>query len=308
MYCITQPSAYHDNVIKWKHFPRNWPFVRRIHRSPVNSPHKGQWRGVLMHSFICARINGWVNNREAGDSRRHRAHDVIAIFCETFMYYMNSTVKSNIPVNRAAQIRYRPYVCSICVVWAMLWHIMAFLPGCHKGTTWESSLYTCVEISNIRVRISNQHFLFLAFCQLGRNSKGCWIVNIIGQCITNPKWWNTRLWRQCVVDIYIFKMCFLSTQFCKYLFNIPKGEIINEVTIITHANFHCNITSKYTFVRFIKQNFKQIMIHVHSVSRNISKLTIASLHYTSAFISIELQNWTLKAYIYPIFRCADEAP
>ena len=32
----------HDDVIKWKHFPRSWPFVRGIHRSPVNSPHKGQ--------------------------------------------------------------------------------------------------------------------------------------------------------------------------------------------------------------------------------------------------------------------------
>ena len=35
-------GLYHDDVIKWKHFPRYWPFVRRIHRSPVNSPHKGQ--------------------------------------------------------------------------------------------------------------------------------------------------------------------------------------------------------------------------------------------------------------------------
>ena len=34
----------HDDVIKWKHFPRNWPFVRGIHRSPVNSPHKSQRR------------------------------------------------------------------------------------------------------------------------------------------------------------------------------------------------------------------------------------------------------------------------
>ena len=25
----------HDDVIKWKHFPRYWPFVRGIHRSPV---------------------------------------------------------------------------------------------------------------------------------------------------------------------------------------------------------------------------------------------------------------------------------
>ena len=38
----------HDDVIKWKHFPRYWPFGRRSHRSPVNSPHKGQWRGALM--------------------------------------------------------------------------------------------------------------------------------------------------------------------------------------------------------------------------------------------------------------------
>ena len=64
----------HDDVIKWKHFPRYWPFVRGIHRSPVNTPHKGRWRGVLMFSLICARMNGWVNNAEAGDLRRHRAH------------------------------------------------------------------------------------------------------------------------------------------------------------------------------------------------------------------------------------------
>ena len=74
----------HDDVIKWKHFPRYWPFVRGIHRSPVNSPHKGQWRGALMFTLICARINGWVNNREAGDLRRYRAHyDVIVMHCCT---------------------------------------------------------------------------------------------------------------------------------------------------------------------------------------------------------------------------------
>ena len=38
----------HDDVIKWKHFPRYWPFVWGIHRSPVNSPYKGLWRGALM--------------------------------------------------------------------------------------------------------------------------------------------------------------------------------------------------------------------------------------------------------------------
>ena len=48
---------FRDDVIKWKHFPRYWPFVRGIHRSPVNSPHKGQWRGALMFSLIFAWIN-----------------------------------------------------------------------------------------------------------------------------------------------------------------------------------------------------------------------------------------------------------
>ena len=69
-----QNQKLHDDVIKWKHFPRYWPFVQGIHRSPVNSPHKGQWRGALMFSLICVCINGWVNNREAGDLKRHRAH------------------------------------------------------------------------------------------------------------------------------------------------------------------------------------------------------------------------------------------
>ena len=73
-------GKFHDDVIKWKHFPRYWPFVRGIHRSPVNSPHKGQWRGALMSTLICARINGWVNNREAGDLGRYRPHhDVIVM-------------------------------------------------------------------------------------------------------------------------------------------------------------------------------------------------------------------------------------
>ena len=71
----------HDDVIEWKHFLRYWSFVRGIHWSPVNSPHKGQWRRALMFSLICAWIKSWVNNREAGDLRRHRAHhDVIVLF------------------------------------------------------------------------------------------------------------------------------------------------------------------------------------------------------------------------------------
>ena len=47
---------------------------------PVNSPHKGQWRGALVFSLICVWINGWVNSREAADLRRYRTHyDVIVM-------------------------------------------------------------------------------------------------------------------------------------------------------------------------------------------------------------------------------------
>ena len=64
-------SRWHNDVIKWEHFPRYWPFVWGIHRSPPNSPHKGQWRVALVSSLICAWTSIWVNSRDACDLRRH---------------------------------------------------------------------------------------------------------------------------------------------------------------------------------------------------------------------------------------------
>ena len=93
VYCNQEPMSQrdwvnilHDDVIKWKHFPRYWPFVRGIHRSPMNSPHKGQWRGALVFSLICTWINGWVNNGEAGDLRRHRTHYSATVLSIWFRY------------------------------------------------------------------------------------------------------------------------------------------------------------------------------------------------------------------------------
>ena len=65
--------ACNDDVIKC-YCPRYWPSVRGIHRSPTDSTHKGQWRGALKFSLICAWTNGWTNNRDAGDLRRHHTH------------------------------------------------------------------------------------------------------------------------------------------------------------------------------------------------------------------------------------------
>ena len=88
----------HDDVIKWKHFPRNWSFVRGIHWSPVNSPHKGQWRGALMFSLICAWINAWVNNREAGDFRRNRAHYDVSVMQIFKCIFLNDNVGISIQI------------------------------------------------------------------------------------------------------------------------------------------------------------------------------------------------------------------
>ena len=70
----------HVDVIKWKHFLRYWSFVGGIHRWPMDSPHKGQWRKALMLSSICAWTNGLASNRDAGDLRLNQAHyDVTAM-------------------------------------------------------------------------------------------------------------------------------------------------------------------------------------------------------------------------------------
>ena len=59
---------WHDDVIKWKLFPRYWPFVREIHRTKASDTE------LWFFSLICAWINIWVNNREAGDLRRYWVH------------------------------------------------------------------------------------------------------------------------------------------------------------------------------------------------------------------------------------------
>ena len=59
--------------------------VRGIHRSPVNSPHKGHWRRALMFSLICVWINGWVNNHEAGDLRHYRSHYDVSVMWDGYL-------------------------------------------------------------------------------------------------------------------------------------------------------------------------------------------------------------------------------
>ena len=76
-------SSPHDAIINWKHY---WSFVRGIHRSPVNSPHKGQWRGALMFYFLCPNKRlrkqswGWWCETLSRSLWRHRNGSHIMIY------------------------------------------------------------------------------------------------------------------------------------------------------------------------------------------------------------------------------------
>ena len=62
LYDVTLMLAFfHDDVMKWKHFPRYWSFVRGIHQSPVNSPHTKASNAELWCFLGCNWMKGWVN-------------------------------------------------------------------------------------------------------------------------------------------------------------------------------------------------------------------------------------------------------
>ena len=76
----SKTDPFNDDVIKWKHFLRHWPFVRGI-----VSPHKGQWRGALVFSLTCTWTNGLGKQSDTDNLRRHIAHYEVTLM--GFMYF-----------------------------------------------------------------------------------------------------------------------------------------------------------------------------------------------------------------------------
>ena len=117
---------WHSELSWWRHqmekFPRYWPFLRGIHRWPVNSPHKGQWRGALMFSLICVWIKGWVNNREAADLRRYRAHyDVTVVSPLAVLFNLRQVIYVCIHIHISASL---PIYCRIYEICAQLYRAL----------------------------------------------------------------------------------------------------------------------------------------------------------------------------------------
>ena len=148
-WCIM--TSRHGNVYRvtgflswWRHQMETFSALLAIcaGKSPVNFPHKGQWRGASMFSLICVWIYGWVNNREAGGLRRYRAHyDVTVMWREASGYPSRKG-----PERRGFYgfLRCTPQTVELSVIWdtvKLKWHrwdgmisVMpnTLCPGCHS--------------------------------------------------------------------------------------------------------------------------------------------------------------------------------
>ena len=80
-------------------------FMQGIHRPPLTSPHKGQWRGALIFSLICTWTNNWANNGDTRDLRRHRAHHDVTIMDTSSCCRWNSIISHCTQGNVVANIR-----------------------------------------------------------------------------------------------------------------------------------------------------------------------------------------------------------
>ena len=102
----------HDDVIKWKHFPRYWPFVRGIHWSPVNELY---WYRMLYSRDLTSRfmsyhmvLSALIVVRECTCIHTH-AHIYMYMYMyvylwmhvsmETWLYVCSSCVRYMYPFN-----------------------------------------------------------------------------------------------------------------------------------------------------------------------------------------------------------------
>ena len=141
-------AKWHDDLIKWKHFPRYWPFVRGIHRSPVTSPHKGQWHGALMFSLTCA-LNKQLNKQSLGclfetpsSSLWRHCNGIIRYWsCSLNLLWLVDTIWRHRYGSTSAQVLPEPMLTHIYVTIGCLAVPRQYLKQCwfiNKGVLWYS--------------------------------------------------------------------------------------------------------------------------------------------------------------------------
>ena len=207
----------HDDVIKWKHFPHYWSFVRGIHRPPVNSPHKGQWRGALMFSLICTWINSLVNNLVARDLRCHRAHyDVTVMFIvciSTLPWAVCTTVESLAVFLSSAQIN-------------------------HLTVQWNHTLNK-IDIEQIPVLTTHSKQLFIY------THHGIFLSLIY--CLMRCPWWGTIM--------HLGRHWFRYWLFAWLAPNhYPISVGLSSVISLKHISIQVPIISQIIYLEFIRWN------------------------------------------------------
>ena len=91
-----QMETFSALLVTGNHLPWYWSSLLGKFLSPLDSPNKGQWRGALVFSLICAWINGRAYNRDADDLRCYRAHydvTVMAGNCRDKLGYSYFSIK-----------------------------------------------------------------------------------------------------------------------------------------------------------------------------------------------------------------------
>ena len=130
----------HDDVIIWKHFPSYWTFVREFNCSRWIP----QWRAALVVSLICVWMNGWVNNREAGDLRRYRVHydvTVMATYAPTQVINSVSSLHSVTLVTQFQGTQGVPWQMSYRKVWSFKCMKLVVTAPAHVLILWRFSVF-----------------------------------------------------------------------------------------------------------------------------------------------------------------------
>ena len=98
-------TTCHDDVIKWKPFPRYWPYVRGIHRSSVNSLQKGLvtrsfdvFFDLCLNKRLSKQSWGWWFETPSRSSWRHRNALENVTFPHLIVLKMPTVVGNNLPV------------------------------------------------------------------------------------------------------------------------------------------------------------------------------------------------------------------
>ena len=178
-----QPCHWNHTPSVASHIPclprANSPVVRHIQvsasmmTSPVNSPHKGQWREALMISMICTWINGWVNSYDAGDLRPHRAH------CDVIL--MSSKIYNSLASGRFGSDFKN-------IIFKLIIQKSSWRGHCEITLRWMLHNLTKAKLTLVLV-LTSCHQATSQYLRRG------WITLMSLNVVTRPRWvWHIKAW------------------------------------------------------------------------------------------------------------------